>query len=116
MFLRLMKGAERATCVDCHSQLAMRYMHEDEIVYITLGTVNEGNIRDETVKEALRPRSHIFASQNPWWYNISMDGLPAHDRFGGEYEEKMIAWVKEHNNKQLVDCPALKTEARLSRL
>ena len=95
-FLRLMKGAERAFCVDCYSELAMRYMHDYETIGITLGTVDEETIRDEKVNEALKPRSHIFGSQNPWWYNIGQDGLPIRDRFGGDYEERMNAWVKEH--------------------
>ena len=96
-FLRLMKGAERAFCVDCNSQLAMRYMHDYETIGITLGTVDEDTIRDDKVKEALKPRSHIFATQNPWWYDIAMDDLPTRARFGGDYEEQMNAWVNEHN-------------------
>jgi hypothetical protein len=95
-FLRLMAGAERAFCIDCHSELAMRYMHDPETVGVTIGTIDEHTIRDEDVKAALKPKSHIFASQNPWWFDITMDGLPLRDRFGGDYEERMNAWVDKN--------------------
>jgi hypothetical protein len=96
-FLRLMPGAERAFCVDCHTQMAMRYAHDYETIGMPLGTVDEDTIKDEKVKEALMPTSHIFAIQNAWWYDIEGDGLPCRERFGGDFEEKMKAWVKENS-------------------
>lgn len=94
-FLRLMPGAERAFCIDCHTQMAMRYAHDYETIGMPLGTVDEETIKDDQVKEALKPKSHIFASHNPWWYDITMDGLPTRDRFGGDFEERMNAWNKQ---------------------
>lgn len=66
-FLRFSKVGERAFCKDCYSPLAMRYRHDPEVIGITLGTVDEGTIRDEEVRKALKPVSHIFVSQAPWW-------------------------------------------------
>ena len=90
-FLRLSKVGERAFCVDCYSPLAMRYYHEYETIGLTLATVDEETIKDEKVKEALKPVAHIFTSQNPWWYDSKMDGLPNHERFTGGFEQRMKA-------------------------
>ena len=95
-FLRFSKVSERAFCVDCYSQLAMRYKHEYDTIGLTLATVDENTIQDEKVKKALMPVSHIFASQNPWWYDIKMDGLPTRERFGGDFEEQMKLWESKH--------------------
>ena len=94
-FLRFSKDAERAFCVDCYSPLAMRYKHDYDLIGLTLGTIDEETIHDEKVKEALKPEAHIFTSQNPWWYDISEDGLRSHARFGPGFEEKIKAWEEK---------------------
>ena len=96
-FLRLMPGAERAFCKDCHSELAMQYSHDPGSLGVTLGTIDEHTIRDDKIKAALKPKSHIFASQNPWWFDITMDGLPLRDRFGGDYEERWADWAEKNS-------------------
>lgn len=90
--MRLSKVGERAFCVDCYSTLAMRYKHDYDNIGITLATVDENTIADDKVKQALSPGSHIFTSQNPWWYDVMMDGLPSHERFPGDFEQRMNAW------------------------
>lgn len=67
-FLRLSKIGERAQCASCHTPLAMRYGHQPETTGITLGTVDEETIRDDEVREGLRPAKAIFTSQSCWWY------------------------------------------------
>ncbi|KAK3681878.1 hypothetical protein LTR37_020808 [Vermiconidia calcicola] len=84
-FLRFSKMADRAVCANCHSPLAMRYHHEEGIG-LTLGTVDESTIRDDEVRKALKPMSHIFTSQKTWWFDPN-DGLPMHERFTGDFEQ-----------------------------
>ena len=95
-FLRLSKVADRALCADCHTPLAFRYKHENEIdaIGITMGSIDVDSILSDEVKQALQLKSHIFVSQNPWWYSIN-DGLRTHERFSGDYEEKMEDWHRK---------------------
>jgi hypothetical protein len=85
VFLRLSPAGERAYCAFCHSPLAMRYKHDPEVIGLTLGSVDESSIVSENVKNALRVKAHIFASQKAWWFDLK-DGLPAHERFSGGFE------------------------------
>lgn len=95
-FLRFQKGAERAFCADCWSPLAMRYMHDYDTVGLTLGTIDEATILDQEVREALKPRSQIFVSQQAGYCDMSKDDLPRHERFPGRYEEDMLEWEQRH--------------------
>lgn len=80
----------------------MRYNHDRNTIGLPLGTVDEDTIRDDKVKDALRPASHIFASQNPWWHDINNDRLPTRERFGGDYEERINAWVERDSRRDTV--------------
>lgn len=91
-FLRLSKVGERAFCLDCHTPLAMRYRHEDEVVHLPLGSVDESGVRDDDLKKALMPTNHIFWEQRVWWLGTIDDGLPRRARFGGDFEEEIRAW------------------------
>lgn len=95
-FLRFSKVGERAFCVDCYSPLAMRYRHEEHVIGLTLGTVDEETIKDEKVKEALKPVAHIFVSQAPWWDSqVGKDGLEAHDRFTAGFTKSLKDWEEK---------------------
>lgn len=88
-FLRLSNIADRAFCVDCHTPLAMRYRKDEATTHLTLGSVDETTIKDHEVRRALEPKMHIFTSQAVWWNDFAKDGLRAHERFGGDFEQKM---------------------------
>lgn len=91
-FLRLSSFAERAFCVDCHTPLGMRYRHDPETTGIPLGCVDEGTIASEEVRKGLAPARHIFWSQKVWWFEGN-DGLRRFERFPGNFEEDIKAWV-----------------------
>ncbi len=91
VFVRFSKVGERAYCKKCYTPLAMRYKHQEHIIAMTLGSVDEERILDGKVREALRPSTHIFMSQNAWWCQPK-DGLPQRERFGGDFEERMMAF------------------------
>ncbi len=96
VFLKFSKIAHRAFCVDCKSSLAMRYLqeYEEAIIYPTLGTVDEATVKDDKVRQALKPSVHIFASQAPSWddHCIGKDGLPMYQRFGELLDVALKAW------------------------
>ncbi|KAF2485682.1 Mss4-like protein [Neohortaea acidophila] len=94
--LRLAKMGERAFCLDCHAPLAMRYRHEEGVFHLTLGSVDDKTIKDDRVRRALEPKTHIFTSQAAWWDGSIKDGLPAHARFGGTFEQDMEAWAENN--------------------
>ena len=98
--LRLSTFADRGFCSDCNTPLTMRYAHEPEVHSVTLGSVDEETIRDEEVRKALEPTSHIFCSQRAWWCKgIGKDGLKTTERFGNNFEENIEAWRKENERK-----------------
>ena len=96
VFLRLSKVGERAYCIDCHTPLAMRYMHLPEIVHLTLGTVDEGTVPNDEMKVAMKPTGHIFWDQRVRWSAPPDDGVPRQGRFGGAFEEGIKAWQEKH--------------------
>lgn len=91
-YLRLSNIAERAFCVSCHTSLAMRYQQHKDITGLTLGTVDDESVTDEKVKEALKPTAHIFVSQKAWWVDVEKDGMPVHERFNGDWEQRVETW------------------------
>lgn len=92
---RYVKSSDRAFCVDCHTPLAMRYMHAPHAHSITLGSVDEESAKDDHVRDKLRPERHIFVTQKvPWCEGIGSDRLVQFERFSGNFEEAIRAWEK----------------------
>jgi hypothetical protein len=103
-YLRLSKMGERAFCKTCHATLMMWYRHQDYAtaggIGLAMGCIDEGSfVGDGEMEEALRPEKHIFVSQKAWWSDHvggkdgsgSGSGIPAHERFDGDFEEDMKA-------------------------
>lgn len=80
--LRLSTVAERISCRDCRSPLAMRCDREQgQYVWMTLGSVDEGSMVNDEVRVALRVKEHIFVSQKVGWTEMAEDGAPRFARF-----------------------------------
>jgi len=96
--LHLAEFSERMFCTDCYSPLAMRYKHEhdDDLIWLTFGTVDEETIRDENIKNILKPKFHIFGSQAAWWDAGIKDGLHVFERFSGTIDKDIEKWKIEN--------------------
>lgn len=101
-YVRLLKSgaAERAFCASCYTPLAMRYMHQPDVINVVLGSVDEESIETPEIREALKLKFHIFTSQRPFWCDIDSDGLPQHKRFMRNFEGDMKAWESKTRNAE----------------
>ena len=63
--------AERGFCSNCGSSLVMKYSNEPDVIWITVGTL------DEKEKEAA-PVRHIFVESKIDWVKIC-DNLPQYE-------------------------------------
>ena len=83
--------ASRAFCSKCGSALWMKY-HCDQITdnpgyHVVLGLIDEATARVDIPK----PRSHIFVSQKPSWYDIP-DSDEQHEAFNPEFQKTLDNW------------------------
>lgn len=96
--VRFSKFADRAFCLSCHSQLAMRYHNSRGRIGLCLGTVDEGSVLNQGVNDAMKPKEHIFVSQKVSWYDPRKGGIPCYDRFSGNFEQDLKVWAAREDD------------------
>lgn len=82
--MALSEVALRAACNKCHAPLTMFTRKDPDLLYVTIGTIDEGSIPNQKDRARLRPEAHIFVSQNVSWFDVGQDGIPCFGRFMSE--------------------------------
>lgn len=69
------KLAVRGACKGCHSPLTMVYYDQPDVLWMTVGSIDEHTIA-EADRYVLKPTSHIFCEDKAGWYDVDKDGIP----------------------------------------
>nr|OQO19820.1 hypothetical protein B0A51_12755 [Rachicladosporium sp. CCFEE 5018] len=84
--LNLSDVAMRSYCSYCHTPLSMQYRKQPDRLHICVGSVDADSVAGDDLRRALMATQNIFMSQKPVWVKVD-DGLPAFDRFDGDFED-----------------------------
>lgn len=81
--VKLSKYADRGFCGECGSSMTMVYVKRQEVVYLSVGSIDE-----EGSEEGFYggPNRHIYTRECPKWFKLPEDGLERQETMTSEKE------------------------------